>query len=425
MRVRDGAGACLLAACMAAFAAAEPAFLRPWAARAQDLVLLLVPNAPARNVCVVIAADAASRREVGPWPWPASVAGRLLDRIARGNPRAIGVVSCPASSDGGRPLADAARRAGNVASGFALRFGYQSSAGGPPAPRNARIRYVTNPWGKAREYRMPKADGTGCVDVALAESTSSAGFTNVPRPEDRDSREPPSGLPRFPRGGDPMVRGAPLVSAEGDGFLMSLPLALASTVLKTARVTLRLKGGAADGIELDGRLIPIDARGMLRLVPSRGGRGPKIVSAADVLFGRAEASQWAGKVVVLGECEAPLPARRWGRLPASAPAALLHAETVDALLAGRFLRRPRLAALLELALAAVFPFVARGIFRRSGRGARRGWAALAAALAVCAGAGIVAFAAHGEEIRPFYPAVSAVVSWVAYGVPGRRGARVS
>ncbi len=49
----------------------------------------------------------------------------------------------------------------------------------------------------------------------------------------------------------------------------------------------------------------------------------------------------------------------------------------------------------------------------------------AAALAVCAGAGIVAFAAHGEEIRPFYPAVSAVVSWVAYGVPGRRGARVS
>lgn len=413
IRVRGGGGACVLAVLLVAVAACDLPPLCAWREALQDLVLGLAAPARAESGCLVVAADGRSRREVGPWPWPASVAGRLVERIARGNPRAIGIVPCPASSDGGRSLIEAVRRAGNVACGFTFSFMPASYAGGPPAPQNARIRYVTNPWGAVQETGVPAADGTECVDAPLAEASAVSGFSNLPR------------------GGETAVRALPLVCAEQRGHYKGLALALAAVALKADRVTLRLKGGAVDGVDLGGLRVPTDGSGMLRLFPSRGGRGPEIVSASDVLFGHAEAARWEGKVVIVGECGAPAPARTRGRLPNSSPAAILNAEAVDALLGGRYLRRPRLAALLELALVCAFPFVARGVFSRGGRArppsVRRAWlrwGLLAVALAAMGAAG-VAFAAGGEEVRPFYPALSAVVSWAAFGALRGREPRVS
>ena len=424
---RGLAGACLLAACMAALAVVDPPFLNQWEERAQDVILGLVPPVRPESACVIVAADEKSRREVGPWPWPDETAGRLVELISRGKPRAVGIVSCPASSGGERELAESARRAGNVAVGYTLRFGFWSGPGGPAPPGISKIRYVTNPWGKAREYRMPKADGTGCVDVPLADAAATAGFTNSPRPEDWESQETPSILPRLPCGEDPVMREAPLVSVEGDAYFMSLPLALASMALHAERVTLRIKGDSVDGVELDGRLIPTDVRGMLRLRPSAGAERPGIIPASDVLLGNSEPGRWAGKIVLLGECEAPVPARVRGRLPASAPPVVLNADAVDALVRGLYIRRSRLTALLELALAALFPFIAWGAFRRRGRacppslslrrGGRRAWlkwGSLAAVLCVCAGAEVLSLAVWGEEMRPFYPALSAMVSWAVY-----------
>jgi hypothetical protein len=78
-------------------------------------------------------------------------------------------------------------------------------------------------------------------------------------------------------------------------------------------------------------------------------------------------------------------------------------------------------ALLEFALAALFPFIARGAFRRRGRAWLK-WGSLAAVLCVCVAAEVLALAAWGEEMRPFYPALSAAVSWAVYAaLRGTRG----
>ena len=268
---------------------------------------------------------------------------------------------------------------------------------------------------------MPRADGTVCVNIPLADAAATAGFSNSPRTADRTVHEAPAPLPAAE--GD-LVRGAPLVSSEGDAYLMSLPLALSSLALKTERVTLRLKGAAVDGIELDGRLIPTDGSGMLRLRPQRAGWEPEIVSASDVLFGNADPGRWTGKVVLLGECGAAPPSRVRGRLAVDAPPVFLNAEAADAVLAGDYLRRSRPTALFEFLLTAFFPFIAWGAFRRDAR-AWMEWGLLAASIAACAVAAAV-LAAHGQEMRPFYPALSAVVSWAAFGVLcTRRGAAVA
>ena len=396
-------GACLLAACMAALAVVDPPFLSRWDEGAQDVILGLVLPVRSESACVIVAADEKSRREVGPWQWPDETAGRLVELISRGNPRAIGVASCPASSGGGHALADAVRAAKSVVVGYTLAPGKSSSPAGPSIPAQSRIRYVTNPWGKARGYRMPSAAGVECADASLSSAAAGAGFLNP-----------------FSRG-EELARKAPLVCTEGDGYLEGFALALASASLNAERVTLRLKGDSADGVELDGRLIPTDARGMLRLRPSAGAERPGIIPASDVLLGNSEPGQWAGKIVLIGECEAPVPARVRGRLPASAPTVVLNADAADALMGGNYLRRSRLTALLEFALAALFPFIARGAFRRGGRAWLK-WGALAAALCVCAGAEVLALAAWGEEMRPFYPALSAAASWAVYAaLRGMRG----
>lgn len=389
------AGACMLAVCMVALAVVEPPFLNRWEEICRDVVQRLVPPASSEHSCVIVAVDAKSRREVGPWPWPGKTAGRLVELIARGNPRAIGIVSCPASSDGSAALPDAVRSAGNVVAGFRFRRAGLSSTPAPPAPEVSRIRRVTNPWGKARAYAMPAVEGTECLDATLSGAAAGAGFSNA-----------------FPSGPARVVREAPLVCADGSGYYRSFAVALACVAAGAERVTLRLKGDAVDGIEIDGRMISTDARGRLRLRVRAGGGGP-MISASDVLLGNFEPGRWAGKIVLVGECEARVPARVLGRLPADAPPVLLNATAVGSLVRGDYLRRSRLAAIVERVLVALFPFIAWGVFGRGGR-AWLTWGLLAALLAGCAGtAG--ALAAWGVETRPFYPALSAIVSWAVFG----------
>ena len=388
--------ACLVAACMAALSVSNPAPLRRWAEAAQDEAALLASPAGPASSCVIAAVDAGSRRVIGSWPWPDETVARLVGRISRGNPRAIGIVPCPVSAGGGSMLAEAVRRAGNVAAGYGLAFGPRPATEGPPPPEGSRIRYVTNPWGKARAPRVPAAAGTRCLDAAVAEAAAASGFSPFP------SAAGPDGS---------AARALSLVVAAGDSYLMSLPVAVASVAMQTDRVTLRLKGESVEGVGLNGRLIPTDARGMIRLRPGAYA-GPPVVPASGILLDDSP-GLWEGKIVLVGETEATPPRLSRGRLPAGAPPILLCAETIDALISGDCLRRSRLSALSEILLAAIFPFAARRLFSRPG------WAWLkaglfAAALCACAGASVAALLIWGEEFGPFYPALSAVVSWALY-----------
>jgi CHASE2 domain-containing sensor protein/signal transduction histidine kinase len=243
---------CLLAA--AVLALVMLAARQGWTERA-DLaaydIAISAQHHPARDDIVIVGIDDASITAIGRWPWRRAVLAQLVERIAAGRPRVIGVDVILSERDTRYPQDDAVlarslAQAGNVVLPVVAE----------PGPAGMLVRYPLAGLGAAVGHINMVADTDGVArQVYLREGPHPVAATGVPH-----------------------------LGAVMAAFGRTGPLP-ASVRQEPALIT------TANGWERSGRL----------RLPYAGPPGTFVrVSARDVLDGRIDPARFAGKAVLIG-----------------------------------------------------------------------------------------------------------------------------
>jgi len=300
----------------------------------------------------VVWIDNESVELVGPWPWPRYYLARLTEELAERNAKIIAFDILFPEHDRVRPAT------------FVSLYPELSPAA---AAEVEALEPMDQLFGKV----------IGSAPVILAHAgvdeapEGHASLTDAPiagkLPGAVDSW--PMELAAIPELDD-VALGNGLVNykPDSDGIIRSVPLVMRaagkprpSFSLEIARNALGLESIAVDGskVRLDGRVIPVDRHGRMRL---HFGAFPadKIFSAADVLgeSKHLKPDTFAGKVVLVG-----ISADGNADIAATAIAAeefgpLVQAEAVDAILRGGWLNRPAWVEAAEWAAAGLLALLA-------------------------------------------------------------------
>lgn len=318
-----------------------PAFLRDVDARLKDARFRARGAIHPDPRVVVVAIDNKSIKEIGRWPWPREVMGRLLEKIAADGARVTAldiVFSEPESTRQDRALADGAGRAGNVIMGYFFRNERQHI---PPAA----LEQVASSRVKALK-----------VD---------AGVTSVPLLEFPSLD---ANIPRIGRGAldfgffnalsdpDGMFRRAPLlVLYDGDVYPSLALKALAHYTGNEAVV-----GVAPFGIRtlsLGRRTIPVNEHGELALDFYGPAGSFPLIPAVDILDGRLPPGALKNKLVFIGVTEIGVYDLRATPFDPALPGVELHATVAANTLEGRFLIRDDRTVALEIAAVIILPLL--------------------------------------------------------------------
>jgi adenylate cyclase len=313
-----------------------------------DSFLRAAPSRPVTGTVTVVDIDEASLEALGQWPWPRYRVARLLEKIAEGGASVVGLdmvfpepdrTSLAALSDEirrdlglsidmkGLPseAMDNDRTLAKALSGGPFVLGYQfdfDAVRGESCvlhPLRAAVRSRGGTNGAADLFDAP---GVVCNLPVLAQAAGSSGFFNV-TPD-----------------ADGVLRRVPLVIRHKDLLYPGLSLAVYLRA-RGGGAVLETGPGGALALHLDGRRIPLDARGNL-LVNYRGRRNAiRHVSAAAVLSGTADPAALKGRMVLLGTSAAGLKEIRTTPLEAAHPGVEIHATVIDNFLAGDPIVQPR------------------------------------------------------------------------------------
>jgi adenylate cyclase len=323
-----------------------------------DMFQQWLPRAETARPVVIVDVDEPSLAELGQWPWPRSTLASLVNRLRQDGAAAIGFDVVFAEPDRSLSL-DTARL-------LAL----------PPADlKNALTNIQTN------DMVFADAIKSGRVvlgEIALTASerkaapprappTTPALIGGDPRPylfrfESLLENIPVLGDAAGGRGNfglvgdvDGIVRRVPLVVRVGDIIVPSLDVELlrVATGEKSYAVQMeRAVAGTTSGIaavKVAGVAIETDSNALLyvRFGPHEPSR---FVSAADVIAGRIDPQRFSGRLVLVGTSAAGLRDIRSTPLTGNMPGVEIHAQLLENVLAGDYLRRPSYTLGVELVI---------------------------------------------------------------------------
>ena len=214
---------------------------------------------PAPQDIVVVAVDDRSIAEIGLWPWPRRVHAALLERLS--GARVVGfdvLFDTPGTPEDNAFLAKAVKKHGRVV--LAAMFSFEERGG---------ILYQV-PHFPVRE---------------LSAAARGIGFVNTP--------EDPDGVVRSVVLQDTNTFGRPFPA-------FGLAVWLAEEGLSPDALALRPAPGGRFDLEAGGRVVPLDAKNRLLLDFWGPGGTFATYSCADVLAGRVDPAEFAGKTVLVG-----------------------------------------------------------------------------------------------------------------------------
>jgi CHASE2 domain-containing sensor protein len=250
------------------------------------LVRAVSPRPPGSRV-VVVDVDEQSLTTIGQWPWRRDVIGTLIAQLRDLGAAAVGVdVIFPESDRDAdsahspdRALADTLR-SGRVVLGYAMRFDDRAHATGTCVKHPLGLAVVTPPGHDG--HPLFQATGAVCSLPLLNEAAGRSGFLNA-APD-----------------ADGILRRVPVLMDVNGQIYPSLALATVASVARDDNAVLRVVNDNASVLEVGGLSIPLDGRGNL-LVRYRGEKRTfPYLSAADVMHGRVNRRDVAGKLVFLG-----------------------------------------------------------------------------------------------------------------------------
>jgi adenylate cyclase len=311
----------------------------------------------------VVLIDQASIDALGPWPWSRYYLARLTEELADRKAKVIAFDILFPEHDAVRPD---------------IFVSLYPELAPRAAAEVEALEPMDQTFGKVIGMAPVVLAHAGADDAPIDQSPIADAPISGPLPPGIDSW--PAEVAAIPELDD-LALGHGLINGrpDSDGVIRSVPLVMRaggkprpSFSLEIARNALGAESIGVNGlsIHVDGRDIPIDRRGRMRL---HFGVFPadKIVSAGDVLGSakHLKADAFAGKVVLIGVsaegtsdiAATPIAAEEFGPL--------VQAQAVDAMLRGDWLDRPIWAGPAEWAAAALLALLALGgaVFGRAYR----------------------------------------------------------
>ena len=322
-----------------------------------DLFQKLAPRELATERVAIVDIDEESLETIGQWPWPRSGLGDMVSRL-------LG--------------------AGALAIGFDMVFAEPDRLS-PPALAES----LTLP-NETRERLRGLADTDRQFAEVLRGAPVALGMSGITQHRTEDGARPPLrsspvvalrgdssrflyGFPALLRNIETLEEAAEglglfTLTPEHDGVIRRVPAALRadgriypSLGLEVLRLASRAEnigllrheiGLGLEAARLRNVEVPTDRNGLVWLRFAK--HEPSLyLSAKDIVTGAFDNAAVEGRLVLVGTSAVGLRDLRMTPLDESIPGVELHAQLIDAILAGEYLQRPILASALELAIAAL------------------------------------------------------------------------
>jgi serine phosphatase RsbU (regulator of sigma subunit) len=354
---------------------------------------------------VIVAIDEAALERYGQWPWPRTRVAELIGRIAAARPAAIGVDLLFPEPDRYSPSA-VAEDVHKLSADVARRLRALPSN---DAALAAAIRGQPVVLGVA---------GLEARDPRFAQQPAAPPLL-MRRAQGLQLRQFPGHLQSLPEI-DRAAAGRGLLSVDPESSVIRRALAIAKVgevilpalSLEMLRVAsnapLSVSGRGRDAVEvgIGDVVIPAhaDGRFWIRYGPSDPAR---FVSAAQVLSAGVPAAEFEQKLVLVGVTGLGLLDYQTTALGDRVPGVEIHAQILEQIFDGEFLRRPAGLRMLELALLALATLMLAFTVPTLGVGASLGLYALA--MALLAGLGLEGFLVEGLLIDVAWPAIGATM----------------
>jgi len=289
----------------------------------------MMPRGRVTAPAVVVAIDERALDARGQWPWPRTVVAQLVRAIAAADPAAIGLDLLFVEPDRSAAGADAALAqaiAGNNVVMAIAGLEYRDRRY-PFPPQAAPLRLSGQ-----RELPLRRYDGHLQSRPEINRAAAGRGLISA-------------------ESSDRVIRRVPLVARIGKVIVPALSVEMLR--IATGAPVLRLDDRGGERVELGvgGVPVPLQSDGALQLY--FGPHDPeRFVSAEDVLSGKAAAELLRDKLVLVGVTGLGLLDFQATPLGERIPGVEVHAQILEQIFDGAYLRRPTAAAWLEAALLA-------------------------------------------------------------------------
>ena len=347
-----------------------------------DTYQRLMPRSRASAPAVIVAIDERALDARGQWPWPRTLMAELLRAILAAGPAAVGVDLFFAEPDRASPAGDAALAEAiegeKVVLGIAgleyrdRRFPF------PPSAAPVRI-------AAKRELALRRYDGQLQSRPEISRAAAGRGLLSS------DAKG--------------VVRRVPLIARIGQVLVPSLSVEMIRVAIDAPLLGLTDRGGEHLELGIGNVSVPLQSDGSMYLYFGHED-GERFVSAEQILSGSVPADVLRDKLVLVGITGLGLLDYQVTPLGERIPGVEVHAQLIEQMYDGNYLRRPTGATWLEAAL-----LLAAGALLVLWVPTVRPWMSaslLAALLAVLVALGLAAFRA-GYLVDVAAPAIGAAV----------------
>ena len=360
---------------------------------------------------VIVAVDDASLKALGQWPWPRALQARLVSAIQNGHPAALGIDALWSEPAPGDAALAQALGDGPTAIGLA-----GVKAGAPDTgPLTPVIFHELTPLRSSPRKRGPSAfqpsepPANGGVGAFAALPSFPSALRSVPA---IDLAAAGHGVMSNDPDRDGVFRHLRLLSSIGGRVAPDLSLEVYRLAARAPYLSLYVAPGGRGlrGIGVGPSTFPTERDGALWIDFTPRDEWP-LVSASDVLAGRAGPQAFDGRLVLIGLTGAGL-VDQLRKTPAGPMSGVeVNAQGLEDLVAGRLARRPPWAAPAEAALTVVLGLFLIAVLPGARR-VRRVAAALAP-FALLAAFGLLMWSRYRLMVDVATPAIACATVFVS------------
>lgn len=364
--------------------------------KAADAMSSLRGARPAPSDVVIVAVDGKSVDAFGRWPWDRAATASLVSALSGARTIALDIVfSEPTGEQADLSLSAAV--AGHP--GLVLGYFFRSDTDEPPDPAalgqlgSSKISILSTGGAPPGRPTWPLFSSVETNTAIIGRGAKGFGAFNA--------------LP----GGDGLYRDAGLVFGYDGDVYPALALEAASRHLGGVPLV-RLASYGVDGISVGEMTVPVDESGAMSLNFYGPSGAFKTYSAVDVVDGRVDPGELAGKLVFVGVTEKAVYDMRPTPLDPVYPGVELHATAAGNILTADFLVRDGRVILFDVfvtvAAALALALVLSGVRRTVA-----GLAAFAALVVLVAAGEFALFSIYSVKTAVVYPVLSLVVCYMS------------
>lgn len=334
---------------------ADPVLVKTLRLSAFDYYQVIKPREYTKQPITIVDLDEASLREFGQWPWPRTRVADLIDGIAE-----LGGVATAFDIVFSEPdrLSPSQIAKDNASLSPSIRQALKTLPDNEEVMANAMTRHPVilgqasvrnlsdvNP--NPREIRSVGLVKIGEDPIPFLEQTRHHDLVqNIEILEDVASGY---GIFSLQLETDDIVRRVPLVALVRDKIRFALSAELLRVATGGESFAIKTNEAGLEGIKLAGSFIGTDATGNVWPYFSSTNQ-VRYVSAGSILNGSVNATKINGHMILVGTSVAGLEDFRATPLGQPMPGVEIHAQLIENIMTGQFLKRPSISLLIEILL---------------------------------------------------------------------------